>query len=114
MDILRFNEGIKLPKVINECLPVYHLFVIQVENRDQIAINLNESGISIGMHYPIPLHLQRSYSEMKIPLGTYPVVEVCSKKILSLPMFPEITEEQIMYVCEKLQSILLKINNEKR
>ena len=100
---LRDVPDIVLPKVVNGCLPVYHLFVIQVEKRDDIAEALRQKGINTGLHYPIPLHLQKAYAHMKIPRGSFPVAEECAKKLLSLPMSPELTEEQIDFVCQQLK-----------
>jgi len=95
-----------LPTVADSCLHAYHLFVIQIDNRDAIAEALNKKRISSGLHYPIPLHLQKAYAHLKIPDGSLPVSEACAKKLLSLPMFPELTEEQINYVCKCLNEIL--------
>ena len=105
-DRLKNIPGIKLPKTARDCLHVYHLFVVQIDNRDQVAELLRKKGIATGLHYPIPLHLQEAYSGMRLPPGTYPVAESCAKRLLSLPMFPELTETQIDYVCEELCNVL--------
>ncbi len=81
---------------------VYHLFVIQVDNRDDVVEALKQMCISTGLHYPIPLHLQKAYEPMGLPVGSYPVAEACAKRLVSLPMYPELTEEQISYVCDCL------------
>jgi dTDP-4-amino-4,6-dideoxygalactose transaminase len=107
-----FLEGLGnviLPKVVDGCLPVYHLFVIQVENRDAVAEALKQKGIGTGLHYPIPLHLQKAYAHMKIPEGSFPVTETYTERLLSLPMFPELTEAQISYVCQELHVIIKKV-----
>ncbi len=103
---LSFQEGLLLPKVLNECLPIYHLFVIQVDNRDSVQSKLLKMGIHTGLHYPVPLHLQNAYLKMGLQEGAFPVTEKSSKKILSLPMYPELTSEQIGYVCNCMKEIV--------
>lgn len=95
-------EGIVLPHVSNECLPVWHLFVVQVEDRDGVQAVLKECGVATGLHYPKPLHLQEAYSHLGYSQGDFPVTEAYAARLLSLPMFPELTPEQIEYVCEQL------------
>jgi dTDP-4-amino-4,6-dideoxygalactose transaminase len=100
LDLLKEVDGVILPR-INK-----HLFVIQVDNRDDVVEALKQMGISTGLHYPIPLHLQKAYEPMGLPVGSYPVAEACAKRLLSLPMYPELTEEQISCVCDCLGKIL--------
>ena len=96
-------DGIGLPEVSEDCLAVFHQFVVQLDNRDEIAAALREEGISTGCHYPIPLHFQQAYAHMELPPGSFPVAERCAERFLSLPMFPELTTEQIIYVSERLK-----------
>jgi dTDP-4-amino-4,6-dideoxygalactose transaminase len=103
---LKDLKSITLPKIAKDCLPVYHLFVIQVDNRDAIAQALQAKEIGTGFHYPVPLHLQQAYAHLKIPEGSFPVTEAYAKRLLSLPMFPELTGEKINYVCDSLKAIL--------
>jgi dTDP-4-amino-4,6-dideoxygalactose transaminase len=103
---LRTVDGVRLPKVADDCTPVYHVFVIQVDNRDQVVEALTSRNISTGLHYPIPLHLQKAYAHLKIPEGSFPVTESYTTRLLSLPIFPELTEEQISYVVDSLKQIL--------
>lgn len=77
---------------------VYHLFVARVQKRDELRTYLEKLEISTGLHYPIPLHLQKAYSELGYKKGDFPIAESYANEILSLPMFPELTEEQIEYV----------------
>ncbi|MGC9327789.1 MAG: DegT/DnrJ/EryC1/StrS family aminotransferase, partial [Candidatus Hinthialibacter sp.] len=79
-----------------------HLFVIQVSNRDAVAQSLQERGVGVGFHYPIPLHLQSAYQWMEHKKDAFPVTEEYAQKLLSLPMFPQMSEEQINYVCDSL------------
>jgi len=74
---------------------VYHLYVVRVEQRERVMSELGAQGIQTGIHYPIPIHLQQAYRDLGIPEGTYPRTEAAAKTILSLPMFPEITREQV-------------------
>ena len=97
-ELLENINNIVLPSVGDGCLPVFHLYAIQIDNRDAVAKALTKKGIGTGLHYPIPLHLQKAYSYMKIPAGSLPVTEANSKKILSLPMYPELTDKMIEYV----------------
>jgi dTDP-4-amino-4,6-dideoxygalactose transaminase len=77
---------------------VYHLYVIQVDERDQLQAHLTERGIHTLIHYPIPAHLQQAYAYMGYRKGDLPVCEQIAGRILSLPMFPELTDDQIDYV----------------
>jgi len=80
---------------------IYHLFMIETEHRDALQKHLNASGIQTGIHYPIPIHLQQAYADLGYQKGDFPATEWLAKRILSLPMFPELTDEQIQRVaCE--------------
>ena len=89
------------PKELEGTSCVYHLYVIQVDDRDGLQKYLGEKGIASGLHYPIPLHLQEAYAHLGYKEGDFPVAERAAKRILSLPMYPELSEEQIDFVCEK-------------
>ncbi len=86
---------------------VYHLFVIKTDFRDELSRFLNNKGIGTGIHYPNLIHLQPAYKELGYKLGDFPVSEKISKQILSLPMFPELTEEQIHIVVDKIKEFRL-------
>jgi dTDP-4-amino-4,6-dideoxygalactose transaminase len=81
---------------------VYHLYVVQVDHRDGVKAKLAEDGVDTGIHYPVPIHLQPAYAHLGYERGDFPVAERLAGRILSLPMFPEITPEQIDYVVEQL------------
>ncbi len=85
---------------------IYHLYVVQIPNRDEAAKQLNALGVQTGIHYPIPIHLSGAYSFLNYEKGDFPETEKAADKILSLPMFPELTEEQIKYVCYELKRIV--------
>jgi dTDP-4-amino-4,6-dideoxygalactose transaminase len=81
---------------------VYHLYVVQVDDRDGVRAKLGDAGVDTGIHYPVPIHLQPAYAHLGYKQGAFPVAERLAGRILSLPMFPEITPEQIEYVVEQL------------
>ena len=74
---------------------VYHLYVIRTEGRDKLREELKQKGVATGIHYPIPLHLQPAYSYLGYNKGDFPISEECSQKILSLPMYAELSKEDI-------------------
>jgi dTDP-4-amino-4,6-dideoxygalactose transaminase len=74
---------------------VYHLFVIETDRRDALRRYLTSAGIQTGIHYPTPIHLQEAYADLELPPGSLPASERLAGRILSLPMFPELTEAQI-------------------
>ena len=82
---------------------VYHLYVILADNRDGLQKILSEKGIATGLHYPLPLHLQKAYTHIGYKKGDFPVAEHAAERLLSLPMYPELTEEQIEYVCYSIK-----------
>ena len=84
--------------------PVYHLYVVQVDDRDAVRARLGEAGVESGIHYPVPLHLQPAYTGLGYGRGDFPVAEAMATRILSLPMFPEITPEQQEHVVEQLEA----------
>ena len=102
----RYNEllnnvsGIITPYEADYVKHVYHLYVIRVvrEGRDRLREELKSKGIATGIHYPIPLHLQPAYKYLSYKEGDFPVTEKASKAILSLPMFAELTEDQIRII----------------
>jgi len=82
---------------------VYHLYVVKVKDRDNLINFLNKNNISTGLHYPIPLHLQKAYHYLNYKKGDFPVAEKYCQEILSLPVFPEMTDDQVQYVCETIK-----------
>jgi len=73
---------------------VYHLYVVRVPRRDEFQKHLADAGVSTGLHYPLPLHLQKAYAHLPYEKGDFPVTEKAAAEIVSLPMFPGLTEEQ--------------------
>jgi dTDP-4-amino-4,6-dideoxygalactose transaminase len=91
-------EGIVVPREMPYAKHVYHLYVIRVKEREKLRHYLNENGIASGFHYKYPLHLQKAYQHLGHKKGDFPVTEKVMKEIISLPMYPELTKEQIEYV----------------
>jgi dTDP-4-amino-4,6-dideoxygalactose transaminase len=81
---------------------VYHLFVVQVENRESFQVSLSTAGIGTGIHYPVPLHLQKAYAHLGYRAGDFPVTERIAPCIVSLPMFPQMSDQQIQRVTDKV------------
>jgi dTDP-4-amino-4,6-dideoxygalactose transaminase len=87
----------------------YHLFVVRVLERDRdiVARSLADRGVQTVVHYPVPIHLQKAYAGLGLRPGAFPEAEAASRTILSLPMFPELTQVQVEYVAESLRSALV-------
>lgn len=94
------------PKVAPHSVPVWHLYVVRVNDRDRVLNELGQNGIGCGIHYPIPVHRQAAYASLGVGPGSLPVTERCAGEILSLPMFPGLTAGQIETVVHKLKSIV--------
>ena len=97
-DNLLAGNGIIPPVEMPYAHHVYHLYVIQADDREQLRKDLNAAGVETGLHYPGPLHLQEAYKSLGYTKGDFPVCERLADRILSLPMFPDITREQVEYV----------------
>ncbi len=89
------NADVFLPEEMDYAKHVFHLYIIQADKRDALAEYLHGQGIITGIHYKIPIHLQKSYSGLGKRAGSFPVSENLGNKILSLPMFPELTEDEV-------------------
>jgi len=92
------GSGVELPPQMPEVEPVWHLYAIRTDHRDALRDFLAERGISTGIHYPIPIHMQPAYLELGYQQGDFPVAERDALRMLSLPMYAELTDEQIEYV----------------
>ena len=101
--------GLVLPVVASWTgLHAYHLFVVRLtqHKRAAVAQQLLESGMQTVVHYPIPIHLQKAYADLNYQTGTFPSAETAARQILSLPMFPEITQDQVAQVAQALRRAL--------
>ena len=93
---------IRLPVERPGAVHVYHLFVIRAQRRDDLQRHLTARGIGTGLHYPVPLHLQTAYARLGLPVGAFPVTEAAARDLLSLPMYPELTAEQVRIVADAI------------
>jgi dTDP-4-amino-4,6-dideoxygalactose transaminase len=107
-ELLSRIPGVTVPAQANGVSSVYHLYVILVDNRDALQKFLSDKGVGTGLHYPVPLHLQKAYSFQGFKQGDFPVTESVAKRLLSLPMFPELTKEQIEYVADCIKQFVNK------
>ena len=85
------------------CLPVHHLYVVRVPHRDQVLVELKKAGIEAGIHYPVPLHLQKAYAHLGMERGALPVTEAAADEILSLPLWPGMETGLLEYVAESMR-----------
>ncbi len=105
-DLLSNVDGIIAPFEPEWTRAVYHLYIVRTQDRDELQKFLSDNNIATGLHYPIPLHLQKAYSSMGYNEGDFPISEKLSKEILSLPMYPQLTEYQIAHVADKIKEFL--------
>jgi dTDP-4-amino-4,6-dideoxygalactose transaminase len=98
-ELLKDADGISTPYVAEESSHIYHLYVVQHSERDGLMSYLAKQGVATGLHYPAPVHLQPCFENPGLRVGALPVTEAISSRVISLPMFAEITTEQIEYVC---------------
>jgi dTDP-4-amino-4,6-dideoxygalactose transaminase len=98
------SNSVLAPYVASWARPVFHLYIARVQRREELQKYLNEKRIGTGLHYPIPLHLQNAYAGNGFKKGDFPVTEKVALEILSLPMFPELTEEQIRFVVSEIKN----------
>jgi dTDP-4-amino-4,6-dideoxygalactose transaminase len=101
--LLADEEAVTVPSVLDGNVAVWHLYVVQVDHRDEVLAALNGAGIGAGIHYPTPVHLTEAFAFLGCPRGSFPVAERAADRILSLPIFPGITEDQQVRVVETLR-----------
>lgn len=99
-------SSVRVPNVASWAAPVWHLYVVRVPHRDRVLASLREEGIDAGVHYPVPLHLQPAYAYLGYREGDFPVTERVAREILSLPIFPEMTADQVDRVAGALERAL--------
>ena len=100
--LLARATSIVAPVTHPDATHVFHLYVVRVQQREKVQQVLKEAGIATGIHYPIPLHMQPAYKHLGLPTGSFPVAERFASEILSLPMYPELTSDQIAFICDTL------------
>ena len=99
------EDGVITPYEPGWSRAVYHLYVIRVNNRGELQKHLTEKKIGTGLHYPLPLHLQKAYANLGYKEGDFPITEKVALEILSLPMYPGLTESQQKYVVQCLKHL---------
>lgn len=104
------NPHVILPIVSNHTEPVWHIYAIRCEKSDELIKHLEEAGIGINRHYPIPIHRQECYQKLNLAEGTLPIAELISRTEISLPMFYGMTEEQVEYVIQAVNSFVCEDN----
>lgn len=105
-ELLAEITGIAIPAVPDYAAPVHHLYVIRVDRRDALRAVLQEKGISTGIHYPIPIHLQDAYRNLGYPAGSFPITERFAGQILSLPMYAELPSAAIEAVAAGIREFV--------
>jgi len=107
-ELLKGVKEISLPFEEKYSKHVYYMYIIRVSKRDELLNYLKEKEIFCGIHYPIPLHVQPALSYLGCKQGDFPISEKAAKEILSIPMYPELTDEQIKHVVENIKNFFKK------
>ena len=107
----RYRRGLAgLPVTLPDEAPgnyhIYHVFAIQCDRRDALLEFLKAKGISAGIHYPVPVHMQKAYADLGYGPGSFPRAERIAPRLLSLPMYPELTAEQVDWVCAAVREFV--------
>jgi dTDP-4-amino-4,6-dideoxygalactose transaminase len=102
--LLKDLPGVILPSSAPANHHVYHIYALRIPQRDRVLQKLTERGIGCAIHYPVPVHLQEAYQSLGYRRGSFPVAERCAEQFLSLPMYPELTEEQIEFVASEFKA----------
>ena len=97
-------SGLQVPNERPFETVVYHTFVIQAERRDELKQHLAENGVGTAIHYPIPIHLQEAAKGLGYRPGSFPVTERQAKRVLSLPVYPELQTAELEYVVQAIQT----------
>lgn len=97
------NTSLTMPKIINEAVSGFNMFVVQSENRDELVDKLKEKGISTGVYYPVPMHMQKVYKSLGYKKGDMPNAEYLSHRTFAIPVYPELSREEQSYIIEVIQ-----------
>lgn len=106
-DLLKSYESkleIVLPKVSDYVKHVYHMYILRAEHKEELIQYLKENGISTGVYYPTPLHLQKAFSDLGYKNGDFPVAEYLSKRTFAIPIYPELSTSQHAEICDIIKS----------
>ncbi len=101
-ELLAETDGIVLPQVADYAKHVFHIYAVRTRKRDEFMSALAAEGVASGIHYPIPVHLQEAYGFLKLKKGSFPVAEKCAEEQVSLPMFAEMTRDQVKYAAKTI------------
>lgn len=110
-ELLAGMPGVILPKEAEGNRHVYHIYAIRILGRDTLLTKLKEKGINCAIHYPVPIHLQKAYEQLKLSRGSLPIAERTAAELLSLPMFAELTDFEMEYVAKWLRHIREKLDD---
>jgi dTDP-4-amino-4,6-dideoxygalactose transaminase len=102
-ELLTGIPDLVLPEEMPYAKHVYHLFVVRSSHRDKLQEHLQTRGVSTGLHYPVPLHLQKAFQDLGYKKGDFPASEQAGDQVLSLPMYAELTDTQIRYVANSVR-----------
>ena len=102
------NLPLELPKQMPDAYHVFHLYVVRIPERDALRQYLSECGVPTLIHYPTPIHLQKAYQSLGFTEGSFPNAERVSKEIISLPLYPSISEEDVLYVSRCIRKFFSK------
>jgi dTDP-4-amino-4,6-dideoxygalactose transaminase len=107
-DLLKDIEEIDCPYVSRKHKHIFHQYTIRIKNnrRNELVSFLARKGIGSKVYYPLPLHLQKCFSSLNYKKGDFPVSEVAAEEVLSLPIFPELNDEEIKYVCDSIKAFI--------
>ncbi len=101
-ELLADLDEVIIPHEADYATHVYHIYAIRLQNRDRLIKTLAKNDIHCGIHYPLPVHLTEAYNFLGVEKGGFPVTENCAEELVSLPMFPELTEDQTRRVADKI------------
>jgi len=102
------NTPLQLPRETPDVQSAWHLYTVRSSRRDELKKFLDENGIGNAVHYPLPLHLQKAVAHLGHRAGDFPIAEQASREVLSLPMFPELTDAQIQRVAAVVKQFFAK------
>jgi len=105
-EYLADEDRVIRPMVGEDNLHAYHIYAVRVQDRDGVLQRMAARGVNCAIHYPVPIHLQKAYSFLRLGPGSFPVAERCAQEFLSLPMYPELRPEQIKFVVDALKDCL--------
>ena len=102
----RLQGLVELPQIDTQNQAVFHNFVIQIDDRTQFMAAMDDKGVDTKIHYPMPLHLMQCSASLGYKKGDFPVTEQQAERIVSLPIYPELTNAQVHYVCEQIKNYI--------